>query len=106
MIPRAANIFAPAPPPIGAEPLELKAPRRRAMGSVIGHTGFNVARYHTTHVFGGLFPLLAGALIFGWRAVVAVMIVVTTTVLTGLIWRRIGTRGHPLRPAQLLWLGL
>jgi len=91
--------------PIGSEPLELKAPRRRVMGSVIGHTGFNVARYHTTHVFGALFPLLTGALFFGWRAVVSVLIVVGTTLLGGLIWRRIGTRGHQMRPAQLLWLG-
>jgi len=106
MIRRAATLFAPVPPPIGFEPLELKSPRRRAMGSIIGHTGFNVARYHTTHVFGALFPLLAGALFFGWRAIVSVLIVVGTTLLAGLVWRRIGTRGHPLRPAQLLWLGL
>jgi electron transport complex protein RnfD len=106
MIRRATTLFAPAPPTIGSEPLELKAPRRRAMGSVIGHTGFNVARYQTTHVFGALFPLLAGALFFGWRALLAEMIVVGTTLFAGLIWRRIGTRGHTLRPAQLLWLGV
>jgi electron transport complex protein RnfD len=76
------------------------------MGSVIGHTGFNVARYHTTHVFGALFPLLAGSLFFGYRALLAVTLVITTTLLAGFVWRRIGVRGHPLRPAQLLWLGL
>jgi Na+-translocating ferredoxin:NAD+ oxidoreductase subunit D len=106
MIQRITTLFAPAQSLIGPEPLELKVPRRRAMGSVIGHTGFNVARYHTTHVFGALFPLLAGALFFGWRAITAVLIVVGTTLLGGFVWRRIGTRGHPLRPAQLLWLGV
>ena len=76
------------------------------MGSVIGHTGFNVARYQSTHIFGALFPLLAGALIFGWRAVVSVMMVLGTTMAAGVIWRRVGVRGHALRPAQLMWLGL
>ncbi len=99
-------IFSPTTPPIGDQPLELKAPRRSAMGSVIGHTGFNVVRYHITHVFGGLFPLLAGSLLFGWRALVSVVIVVGSTLLAGLIWRRIGVRGHPLRPSQMLWIGM
>ncbi len=76
------------------------------MGSVIGHTGFNVARYHITHVFGGLFPLLAGVLVFGWRAVVTVVMVIAVTLLAGLVWRRIKTCGQPLRPSQLLWLSL
>ena len=91
---------------IETQPVALKSRRRSAMGSIIGHTGFNVARYHTTHVFGALFPLLAGVLVFGWRAILSVLIVVATTLLAGLVWRRIGVRGHPLRPAQLLWLGL
>jgi Na+-translocating ferredoxin:NAD+ oxidoreductase RnfD subunit len=91
---------------LATEEVALKAPRRSPMGSVIGHTGFNVARYHTTHVFGALFPLGVGMLMFGWRAIVSVIIVVATTLLFGLIWRRIGLRGHPIRPAQLLWLGL
>jgi len=91
---------------IETQPVALKSRRRSAMGSIIGHTGFNVARYHTTHVFGALFPLLAGVLVFGWRAIVSVMIVVGSTLLGGLVWRRIGMRGHPLRPAQLMWLGL
>jgi Na+-translocating ferredoxin:NAD+ oxidoreductase RnfD subunit len=86
--------------------IELIPARRRPRGSVIGHTGFNVVRYHTTHVFGALFPLLAGALAFGWRAIVCVLIVLSTTLLAGLVWRQIGARGHPLRPAQLLWIGL
>jgi Na+-translocating ferredoxin:NAD+ oxidoreductase subunit D len=105
MLRRPANILDPSPLARGGT-LELKAPRRRAMGSVIGHTGFNVARYHTTHVFGALFPLLAGSLFFGWRAVLAVILVIAATLLSGLVWRRIGARGHSLRPAQLLWLGL
>jgi Na+-translocating ferredoxin:NAD+ oxidoreductase RnfD subunit len=76
------------------------------MGSIIGHTGFNVARYYLTHVFGALFPLSAGLLIFGWRAGASVLVVVLSTLLAGVVWRRIGSRGRPLRPVQLLWLGM
>jgi len=101
-----SNLDPTAAAAIDPEPVELKARRRSAMGSIIGHTGFNVARYHTTHVFGALFPLLAGVLVFGWRAVICVVMVVGSTLLAGLVWRRVGARGHPLRPAQLLWLGL
>jgi Na+-translocating ferredoxin:NAD+ oxidoreductase RnfD subunit len=91
---------------IDDQPVSLKARRRSAMGSIIGHTGFNVARYHTTHVFGALFPLLAGVLVFGWRALFSVLIVVAATMVAGFIWRRIGARGRPMRPAMLLWLGV
>jgi electron transport complex protein RnfD len=76
------------------------------MGSIIGHTGFNVARYYLTHVFGGLFPLCAGLLVFGWRAATSVLLVLASTLISGLVWRRIGSRGRPLRPVQLLWFGL
>jgi Na+-translocating ferredoxin:NAD+ oxidoreductase RnfD subunit len=76
------------------------------MGSIIGHTGFNVARYYLTHVFGGLFPLCAGLLVFGWRAGISVLLVIVSTLMSGLIWRRIGSRGRPLRPVQLLWFGM
>jgi electron transport complex protein RnfD len=103
---RRSSTLEPAAPPIDAEPVRLKARRRSPMGSVIGHTGFNVARYHITHVFGGLFPLLAGVLVFGWRAVLSVAIVLVVTLAAGLVWRRIGTWGHPLRPTQLLWFAL
>ena len=106
MVRSAEHILDRIGPAIGAEPVALKSRRRSAMGSIIGHTGFNVARYHTTHVFGAMFPLLVGVLVFGWRAALSVVCVVGSTLLSGLVWRRIGTRGHPLRPAQLLWLGL
>jgi Na+-translocating ferredoxin:NAD+ oxidoreductase RnfD subunit len=35
-----------------------------------------------------------------------VMIVVGASLLAGVVWRRIGTCGQPIRPAQLLWLSL
>jgi Na+-translocating ferredoxin:NAD+ oxidoreductase RnfD subunit len=89
-----------------AESVQLKPPRRSGIGTVIGHTGFSVARYHSTAVFGAVFPLGAGLLFFGWRAGLALLVVLASTAVAGWIWRRIGKRGHPLRPAQLLWLAL
>ncbi len=86
----------PSHPPIG----------RSARGLIVGHTGFTVANYHSTFVFGLLFPLGAGIAFFGWRAAAVVSIVVMTTWVATAIWRRIGTRGHAIRPAQLLRLAL
>jgi Na+-transporting NADH:ubiquinone oxidoreductase subunit NqrB len=57
-------------------------------------------------VFGLAFPLGTGILFFGWRAAVAVGTVLGTVYLATLVWRRIGVRGHVLRPAQVLRLGL
>jgi len=34
------------------------------------------------------------------------MIVIAFTLLAGLVWRRIGTCGQPIRPAQMLWLSM
>ena len=65
-----------------------------------------MANYHSTYVFGLLFPLFAGTVFFGWRAVAVVAVVLSSVFVGTVIWRRIGTRGHPLRPAQLLRLGL
>lgn len=103
---RRAATSEPAAPPLDADLVQLKPPRRSAMGSIIGHTGFNVARYHITHVFAALFPLVAALLVFGWRAGVSVLIVIVCTLSAGVLWRRIGIQGHPLRPAQLLWFGV
>jgi Na+-translocating ferredoxin:NAD+ oxidoreductase RnfD subunit len=86
-------------------------PRKRGLklgrggGSVIGHTGFNVARFHSTHVVAALAPMGAGILFFGWRALFAVGIVLGTVFVGTLFWRKIGIRGHILRPALLIWLG-
>ena len=79
---------------------------RSARGLVVGHTGQTVAGYHATFVVGLLFPLAAGAAVFGWRAIATVAMVLASVFAGTLAWRRIGTRGHPLRPAQLLRLGL
>ena len=57
-------------------------------------------------MFGLLLPLATGLLFFGWRAAVAVAVVLTTVLVATLVWRRVGVRGHALRPAQLLRLGL
>ncbi len=81
-------------------------PRRTARGLIVGHTGLNVAKYHSTFMFGLLFPLGAGLLAYGWRAAVAVTAVLAAVLGGTLVWRTVGTRGHPLRPAQLVRLGL
>jgi Na+-transporting NADH:ubiquinone oxidoreductase subunit NqrB len=86
-------------------------PRKRGLklgrggGSVIGHTGFNVARFHSTHVVAALAPMGAGIIFFGWRALFAVAVVLGSVLAGTLFWRKTGVRGHILRPALLVWLG-
>src|SRR5205814_538692 len=63
----------------------------------LGHSGMTVERYYLTHAFGALFPLAAGILVYGWRVVLAIMLVMLPAAGTLLVWRRIGLRGRRLR---------
>ncbi|MCS7034355.1 MAG: RnfABCDGE type electron transport complex subunit D [Phycisphaerae bacterium] len=53
-----------------------------------------------------LLPLLAGLMMYGWRAAGAVATVVLTALLSGALWQHVGRRGSWLRPGQLLPLAL
>lgn len=49
------------------------------------------------------FPLSAGLLLFGWRAAEAIAAVLAATLLSYLLWKRVGSRGRQLRLGQCLW---
>jgi Na+-translocating ferredoxin:NAD+ oxidoreductase RnfD subunit len=53
-----------------------------------------------------IFPLTAGCLLFGWRALGAIGAVIGTCLVAGLIWRRIGQRGAQVRLSHCIWLGM
>jgi hypothetical protein len=70
------------------------------------HSGVDVAHYTSMHVLGSIFPLSAGLLLYGWRALGTILIVCASTAFTLALWRRVGRRGKHLRYDHALWLAL
>jgi Na+-translocating ferredoxin:NAD+ oxidoreductase RnfD subunit len=70
---------------------------RRAVDPDITHGGATVGRYVTMQVLGTLFPFTAGVLLYGWRAIGSVAVVVVAALTTALVWRGIGRRGKRVR---------
>ena len=52
------------------------------------------------------FPLVAGLALYGWRALLCVLIVLATAAGALSMWRRIGRRGEQLRYPHGLWMAL
>jgi electron transport complex protein RnfD len=70
------------------------------------HSGIDVSRFVSMYAMGAIFPITAGLLLFGWRALGAVLVICITTVGATFVWRRIGSRGAQLRYDHALWTAL
>jgi Na+-translocating ferredoxin:NAD+ oxidoreductase RnfD subunit len=70
------------------------------------HSGVDLRRFFALHALGAVFPLTAGILLFGWRALAAVAMVVASAALARLCWKRIGMRGGQLHLTHCLWFAL
>ena len=70
------------------------------------HSGVTVARYHSMHFLGALFPLTAGIALYGWRAAAAVGIVLAFAGAAAVLWRRIGTLGRQLELSHAFWMAM
>ena len=44
-------------------------------------------------------------ILFGWRALGAMFVVMLSAACAAFIWRSVGARGHQLRYAHTVWLG-
>ena len=97
--PGAAQRHTPSRAPSSPAPPAPYAPR-------LVHSGVDVAHYVSMHVLGSIFPLSAGLLLYGWRALLTILIVGASTALTLALWRRVGRRGRHLRYDHALWLAL
>src|SRR2546421_7131094 len=82
------------------------AATRPALLAPLPHSGMSVAEYFSMHLMGALFPITAGALLFGWRAMVLLAAVCAFTAAAVAIWRQIGARGRQLRYPHALWLAM
>ena len=53
-----------------------------------------------------VFPLTAGLILFGWRAMIAVALVVGGAAVGLAVWKRIGSRGRRIGTARALWMAM
>ncbi len=72
----------------------------------LGHCRITLSRYFFMHVSAAMFPLTAGLIFYGWRAGLAVAIVMLSAAGMAFFWRRVGIRGGQLDYAYILWLAL
>lgn len=70
------------------------------------HSGMTAARFVGMHTMGAIFPVTAGILLFGWRAIGAILVVMFSSIAALLIWRKVGSRGEQLRVDHCLWLAM
>lgn len=75
-------------------------------GALLTHSGVSIYRFIGMHMTAALLPLSAGLLLYGWRALISILLVVGSTAAGIALWRRVGIRGKNLRYSHALWLGL
>ncbi|HTL29752.1 MAG TPA: RnfABCDGE type electron transport complex subunit D [Tepidisphaeraceae bacterium] len=79
---------------------------RRPPGESLTHSGMSIGRFVGMHVMGAIFPVTAGLMLYGWRALATMAIVCASSGVATFIWRHIGARGPQLRYSHALWLSV
>ncbi len=72
----------------------------------VTHSGMDVSQFVSMHILGAVFPLSAGLLLYGWRALVLILGVGASTAVALTLWKRVGRRGRTLRMDHAMWLAL
>jgi Na+-translocating ferredoxin:NAD+ oxidoreductase RnfD subunit len=70
------------------------------------HGEVGVRRFFIIHGMAAVFPLTAGVILFGWRAAIAVALVVIGTAMGLAVWKRVGMRGRRITAARGIWMGI
>src|SRR5512145_881068 len=70
------------------------APTSDARARPLVHSGVDVSHFISMHILGTVFPLSAGLLLYGWRALLTIFFVVSAAGLSLALWRRVGRRGR------------
>jgi Na+-translocating ferredoxin:NAD+ oxidoreductase RnfD subunit len=95
--------------PLASPPREYASLPRRGVGWTpleLTHSGIDVGKYTSMHVLGALFPVTAGLMFYGWRALLTLLTVIASAAIGVFLWRRVGRRGCQVRYDQSLWLAL
>ena len=79
---------------------------RAVSSKLLTHGGITIPNFFAMHVTGACFPLVAGLLLYGWRAATSIAIVLVSSALAMVVWRRIGSRGGQMSFSHSLWLAL
>ena len=91
--------------PTTALPLSpADVPEVRSAPRVAMRSGVGVSRFYATCLMGAGFPAVTGLLLYGWRALLVLLVMLPTAFVTLKVWRRIGARGRQLHGAHTLWL--
>ena len=69
-------------------------------------SGIGVSRFYITLMLGAGFPAVTGLLLYGWRALLVLLVILPTTFAAYSLWCRIGARGRQLHPVHTLYLAL
>src|SRR4051812_29590170 len=100
---------------IQQEPREDPQRRRRAAAArraaahrprALVHSGGNLEHYYAQHFQGAVFPLAAGLLFYGWRALFTVVLVLGAAAIAGAVWHRVGRRGRDMTMLHAMWMAL
>ncbi len=79
---------------------------RRPPSESLTHSGMSIGRFVGMHVMGAIFPVTAGLMLYGWRAMGSMAIVCLSAGFAAFIWRHIGMRGPQVRYGHALWLAV
>ena len=82
-------------------PDHVRAAQPFALRSPVG-----VSRFYITYMLGAGFPAVTGLLLYGWRALLVLLVILPTTFIAYSVWRRIGARGRQLHPVHTVYLAL
>ena len=70
------------------------------------HGNVGVRRFFMIHGMAAVFPLTAGVMLFGWRSIFVVLLVVGGTAMGLAIWKRVGMRGRRMTSARGIWMAV
>lgn len=73
---------------------------------LLTHGGIDLPRFISMQAAAAFFPLGAGIVLFGWRAVCAVVVVLVSAIGANWLWSRAGSRGAALRYDHVIWQAL
>jgi Na+-translocating ferredoxin:NAD+ oxidoreductase RnfD subunit len=79
------------------------ATARRPIATDLRH-GQDLWRFYAVQMMGAAFPGIAGVLLYGWRALVMLGVILPVAAAATLVWRKIGPRGRQLRVPHVMWL--
>jgi electron transport complex protein RnfD len=96
-------------PVSGRAPDSDRLPHSRPTPSrfiIVTHGGANVTGVTTMNILATVFPISAGLMLYGWRALGVMSTVVVGALIASIVWKRIGRRGAQLRYDHIIGFSL